>query len=276
MIKNDKITTIIEGCDDVVRRKKKLRLKRVVIAVLFLCIVGFGVYKGTSFIVQSISSLFETKTEPEKVVNEEKEVKTKEYIATVVIDPGHGDWDPGANVKNILEKDIALKTSKAIGAVLEEANIKAVYTRESDVSLSNNKIEDLKKRAAMSAQNNASYFISIHVNSFDESDDVSGFEIYKKNAESESLAKKIGQYIEALNYSKNRGILDGGKSLQVLRDNTVPSVLVEMGYLNNPNDFSYLSDDAKLQKMGEAIAKGIIDEVQDHLLQDSTQNNTNQ
>lgn len=276
MTKNDKITTIIEGCDDVVRTKKKLRLKRVIIAVLFLCIVGFGIYKGTSLIVQSISSLFETKTEPEKVVNEEKEVKPKEYIAIVVIDPGHGDWDPGANVNNVLEKDIALKTSKAIGTVLEEANIKAVYTRESDVSLSNNKIEDLKKRAAMSADNNASYFISIHVNSFEESDDVSGFEIYKKNAESESLAKKIGQYIEALNYSKNRGILDGGKSLQVLRDNTVPSVLVEMGYLNNPNDFSYLSDDAKLQKMGEAIAKGIIDEVQAHLLQDSTQNNTNQ
>lgn len=274
MTKNDKITKIIKGCDVVARRKRKLRMKRVVIAGLLLCMIGVGIYKGTSMIYQSISSLFETKTEEKEVVTEEKEVKPKEYIATVVIDPGHGDWDPGANVKNVLEKDIALKTSKAIGAVLEEANIKAVYTRESDVSLSDNKVEDLKKRAAMSAQNNASYFISIHVNSFDESDDVSGFEIYKKNDESESLAKRIGQYMEALNYSKNRGILDGGKSLQVLRDNTVPSVLVEMGYLNNPNDFSYLSDDSKLQIMGDAIAKGIIDEVQAHLLENSTQNST--
>ena len=105
------------------------------------------------------------------------------------------------------------------------------------------------------------------MNSFDESDEVSGFEIYKKNDESQSLAQNIGKHMETLNYSKKRGIIDGEKSLQVLRDNTVPSVLIEMGYLNNENDYSYLSDDEKLQKMGEAIANGIIDEVQTHLLE---------
>ena len=133
----------------------------------------------------------------------------------------------------------------------------------------------LKKRAATSAENNAHYFVSVHVNSFDESDEVSGFEIYKKNNESDSLAQNIGKHMETLNYSKKRGIIDGGKSLQVLRDNTVPSVLIEMGYLNNKNDYSYLSDNEKLQKLGEAIANGIIDEVQTYLLKDSAQNNTN-
>lgn len=224
--------------------------------------------------IHTISSLLEPEVQQE-VVQEKEEEKVKEYIATVVLDAGHGDWDPGANVNDVLEKDITLTTAKAIGQALEEANIKAIYTRESDVSLSNNKIEDLKKRAATSAENNAHYFVSVHVNSFDESDEVSGFEIYKKNNESESLAQNIGKHMETLNYSKNRGIIDGGKSLQVLRDNTVPSVLIEMGYLNNKNDYSYLSDNEKLQKMGEAIANGIIDEVQTHFLKDSAQNNTN-
>lgn len=273
MTKNDKITTIIKGSDDVVRKKKKLRVERVIIVCVIALVIGFGLYKGITWAFQSITSLL-TPDVQEEVVEPEIE-KPKNYIATVVIDPGHGDWDPGANVGNVLEKDISLTTSKAIEQALDEANIKAVLTRETDISLSDNKIDDLKKRAAKSAENNANYFVSIHVNSFDESDEVSGFEIYKKNDESHSLAQNIGKNIEILNYSKNRGILDGGKSLQVLRDNTVPSVLIELGYLNNDNDYSYLSKDEKLQEMGKAIAKGIIEEVQTHLLDNSTQNNIN-
>lgn len=273
MTKNDKITTIIKGSDDVVRKKKKLRVERVIIVCVVALVIGFGLYKGITWAFQSITSLL-TPDVQEEVVEPEIE-KPKNYIATVVIDPGHGDWDPGANVGNVLEKDISLTTSKAIEQALDEANIKAVLTRETDISLSDNKIDDLKKRAAKSAENNANYFVSIHVNSFDESDEVSGFEIYKKNDESHSLAQNIGKNIETLNYSKNRGILDGGKSLQVLRDNMVPSVLIELGYLNNDNDYSYLSNDEKLQEMGKAIAKGIIEEVQTHLLDNSTQNNIN-
>lgn len=273
MTKNDKITTIIKGSDDVVRKKKKLRVERVIIVCVIALVIGFGLYKGITWAFQSITSLLTPDVQEEVVEPEIK--KPKNYIATVVIDPGHGDWDPGANVGNVLEKDISLTTSKAIEQALDEANIKAVLTRETDISLSDNKIDDLKKRAAKSAENNANYFVSIHVNSFDESDEVSGFEIYKKNDESHSLAQNIGKNIETLNYSKNRGILDGGKSLQVLRDNTVPSVLIELGYLNNDNDYSYLSNDEKLQEMGKAIAKGIIEEVQTHLLDNSTQNNIN-
>ncbi len=273
MTKNDKITTIIKGSDDVVRKKKKSRVERVIIVCVIALVIGFGLYKGITWAFQSITSLL-TPDVQEEVVEPEIE-KPKNYIATVVIDPGHGDWDPGANVGNVLEKDISLTTSKAIEQALDEANIKAVLTRETDISLSDNKIDDLKKRAAKSAENNANYFVSIHVNSFDESDEVSGFEIYKKNDESHSLAQNIGKNIEILNYSKNRGILDGGKSLQVLRDNTVPSVLIELGYLNNDNDYSYLSNDEKLQEMGKAIAKRIIEEVQTHLLDNSTQNNIN-
>lgn len=273
MTKNDKITTIIKGSDDVVRKKKKLRVERVIIVCVIALVIGFGLYKGITWAFQSITSLL-TPDVQEEVVEPEIE-KPKNYIATVVIDPGHGDWDPGANVGNVLEKDISLTTSKAIEQALDEANIKAVLTRETDISLSDNKIDDLKKRAAKSAENNANYFVSVHVNSFDESDEVSGFEIYKKNDESHSLAQNIGKNIETLNYSKNREILDGGKSLQVLRDNMVPSVLIELGYLNNDNDYSYLSNDEKLQEMGKAIAKGIIEEVQTHLLDNSTQNNIN-
>lgn len=229
-------------------------------ALIVVVIFVVGIYKGATWLISYLNK----EVQQETVQNDANEEKPKEYIATVVLDPGHGDWDPGANKGNVYEKDITLTTAKAIGEVLEKENIKAVYTRETDVALSNGKIEDLSKRAQMSAQYQAQYFVSIHVNSYEDSDDVSGFEIYTKNDESKPLATSIGESVEALNYTRNRGLIDGGRSLQVLRDNTVPSILIELGYINNANDYAYLSDDAKLKILGEAIGEGIAKEIKSH------------
>lgn len=88
MTKNDKITTIIKGSDDVVRKKKKLRVERVIIVCVIALVIGFGLYKGITWAFQSITSLL-TPDVQEEVVEPEIE-KPKNYIATVVIDPGHG------------------------------------------------------------------------------------------------------------------------------------------------------------------------------------------
>ena len=110
-----------------VRKKKRIRKDRVIIVCVLALVICFGIYKGTSWMIHTISSLLEPEVQQE-VVQEKEEEKVKEYIATVVLDPGHGDWDPGANVNDVLEKDITLTTAKAIGQALEEATIKAVYT----------------------------------------------------------------------------------------------------------------------------------------------------
>ena len=69
------------------------------------------------FAVDQVSGFF-AKEKPVQV-----EQKEKEYIATVVIDPGHGGYDAGANTKNLFEKDITLTTAKAVGKYLENQNI---------------------------------------------------------------------------------------------------------------------------------------------------------
>lgn len=235
------------------KKKLKLRIDRVVFAIIVAIVILFGVYKGTRFIVDQVLRFF---AKEETVQVEQKE---KEYIATVVIDPGHGGYDAGANTNNLFEKNITLIAAKAAGQYLENQNVKVVYTRTTDTELSDNKQTDLEMRAAMSKTNHANYFVSIHVNDFDKTTNVSGFEVYAKNDESRALATSIGTYIEKLNFSKNRGIQDG-KSLVVLKANTVPSVLVEMGYIKG-KDYAYLSDDGKLEQIGEAIAKGIMDQI---------------
>ena len=93
-----------------VRKKKRIRKDRVIIVCVLALVICFGIYKGASWMIHTISSLLEPEVQQE-VVQEKEEEKVKEYIATVVLDAGHGDWDPGANVNDVLEKDITLTTA---------------------------------------------------------------------------------------------------------------------------------------------------------------------
>lgn len=237
-------------------KRRKLKIGRVVIAIIIAIGICFGIYKGFTYVIHYVNSLFPQTTED---MEEEKESEKEEkiYIGTVVIDPGHGGWDAGANRGDLYEKDITLKISKAIAEEIEKSNIKAVLTRSDDTALANDKISDLQLRCDTSVKNNADYFVSIHVNDHETVPEVSGFEIYIKNEESQSLANNVSQQIETLNYSPYRGFIDG-HILAVLRDNKVPSILIEVGYIEG--DYNYLSDDNKLEKLGQSIGKGIIEQ----------------
>lgn len=235
------------------KKKKRLKWDRVFLAIVIVIAFVFGIYKSCTFIVDKVVSIFEKEKDIEK-----KEEKV--YIATVVIDPGHGGWDAGANKNKLYEKDITLKTAQYIQKELDKKNIKAVLTRTKDEALADNKNDDLLKRAQASQKNNAKYFVSIHVNDYENSTDITGFEVFNKDSNSESLAKMISTQMEELNLTENRGIQDGSK-LIVLKKNTVPSVLIEMGYINS-SDRNYLSDDSQLNRIAQAIAQGIYNEVE--------------
>ena len=217
------------------------------IKILILFLLILGIYKGSIIMIDIMNS----HNKNEDIIEDD----TQEYIATIVIDPGHGSIDGGAVNGDLYEKDLTLKVSKYIQEELESKNIKAILTRDSDERLKKDRKEDLSARAKMSAQVNADYFVSIHVNSFENSHDISGFEVYYRNEESQSLANMIALQLEKLNLSQNRGVLDGS-TLIVLKENTVPSTLIELGYINGP-DYNYLKDDQKLQQLAKAIATGI-------------------
>ncbi len=249
------------------KKKSKLRIDRVIIVLAIVVTLLFGLYKGGQFVVAKITSLFETKEEVPTTQKEPKQPEVK-YNGIVVIDPGHGGEDAGTNKDGVLEKNITLKVAKVVGEELSKNKIKVIYTRTTDVSLNPIKRLDLKMRGAVATDNNADYFVSIHVNAFEESSDISGFELYKKdnndpliNEKSDSLARLIATQVEGLKYSENRGI-QSGKSLSVLRDNAVAGALIELGYLNNPSDYKYLNDSKKLDALGRAIAKGILNQIE--------------
>ncbi len=87
------------------------------IALIIVCLLIFGIYKSASFLISHAINLINDLIAGEKI-------SVKKYRATVIIDPGHGGYDVGANTKNIYEKDITLKTAKYLQKALEKKDIK--------------------------------------------------------------------------------------------------------------------------------------------------------
>lgn len=231
-------------------RKKKLRIDRVILVFIIIILMCLGMYKGTRLVIEIISSMFSNSDFVEEV--------NGPIIGTVILDAGHGENDIGCSNDDIYEKDINLRYVKEIGNYLMKHGVKVEYTRKDDTRLANEQNADLKARCLLGEKYNADYFISIHVNAQESKKDISGFEVYYKNQDEQSynLANNVSNAMEELNYSKNRGIIEG-KSLYVIRNNTVTPILVELGYIKS-EDLDYLTSDYKTKKLSQNIAEGII------------------
>ncbi|MBN2135904.1 MAG: N-acetylmuramoyl-L-alanine amidase [Acidobacteria bacterium] len=213
-------------------------------------------------------------------------------VTTIVIDPGHGGKDPGMVVrKGLYEKDLVLDVAKKLKSILENKKKYQVFlTREKDVYLS------LEERTAMAMQYKADLFISLHMNSY-RKNTLAGLEIYylgfaadrqtealaayensmnqkgmgelqdilrmlvdAKIDESKDFASIIGKSINGIlkrNYNsfKYRGVKQA--PFIVLIGANMPSVLVELGYLSNPDEANRLSTTKYREQMADGLARGI-------------------
>lgn len=167
------------------------------------------------------------------------------YKNIVVLDPGHGGASPGALYNKTYEKTINFKILYEIGKNLFNLNpyeLKVYYTRVTDKDVS------LSDRAAFAKKVGADLFVSLHMNACTSSS-VYGTEVYystsnnKKNASglnSETLAKLfINNICNSLN-TYNRGVRTA--KYTVIHKNTVPAILIELGYMSNKSEFTKLTD----------------------------------
>ncbi|AQY51250.1 hypothetical protein PWEIH_11675 [Listeria weihenstephanensis FSL R9-0317] len=172
--------------------------------------------------------------------------------ATIVIDPGHGGNDPGAKGKNgTVEKKATLKTAKAVAKRLEQSGAKVILTRDSDEYIS------LKERAKIAEKYNADAFISIHFDSLEDTSDtsVNGQTTYYHKNKDQSLADSINASLKSNINSKNRGTRDG--DFYVLRENTQPSVLLELGYLSSTIDEAKMNSNGFREEVANSIYEGL-------------------
>ncbi|AFZ03688.1 N-acetylmuramoyl-L-alanine amidase [Calothrix sp. PCC 6303] len=169
----------------------------------------------------------------------------------VIVDPGHGGKDSGApGLGGLLEKDVVLPIGKRVAAILEQNGINAVITRDADYFV------DLKPRVALAERVNATLFVSIHANSVDRRPDVNGLEVYYYDSGynlAEAVRKSILQSIPTI---KDRGTRKA--RFYVLRKSSMPSILVETGYMSGREDNPRLGTKAYQDQMADAIARGIL------------------
>ena len=169
----------------------------------------------------------------------------------VIIDPGHGGKDSGAiGIGGVQEKNIILPIGKRIAEVLERNGIQVIMTRDSDYFVT------LPGRVTMAQQANADVFVSIHANSAGESrPEVSGLETYHYDS-GLTLAQIVhSKILQSLNV-RDRNVRKA--RFYVLRKTSMPSILVETGFLTGRDDAAKLRTSAYQNQMADAIAQGIL------------------
>lgn len=184
----------------------------------------------------------------------------------ILIDPGHGGIDGGAVASDgTQEKNINLKISLKLKEDLEKLNYKVVMTREEDKGLysdsgtiRNKKVEDLNNRFKMKKETGCDLFISIHLNMFPQSQYYGAQVWYSTVPESKVLGELIQEGLRRdLDPNNKRLAKNAGNSYKILKNDGIPSVIVECGFISNPQECEKLKDDAYQDKIAASITNSI-------------------
>src|ERR1700731_841171 len=168
---------------------------------------------------------------------------------TVVIDAGHGGHDRGGIAgQRVDEKTMNLDVSLRLRSVLQSYGYRVVMTRDSDVFI------PLGTRVAIANSYRNAIFVCIHFNATSRRS-ASGIETYFYSSQSLPLASAIHYYVAGGAPSAHPGARRRG--FYVLRKTTVPSVLVECGFLTNATEANYAQSAAYRQKLAEEIGRGV-------------------
>ena len=184
-------------------------------------------------------------------------------MAKVFLSAGHGGNDPGAVANGLIEKDINLQISFILKDILETQDIHVIMTRDTDKDLSkttaNFKVSDMKERVTLIQENNAALVISIHQNSYTTPEVYGAQCFYHTNStEGKQLAAIIqNQIITSTSQTKIRPI-KGNNDYYLLKHSPVPTVIVECGFLSNPEEEKLLLTEDYQRKIAWAIHLGIL------------------
>lgn len=192
----------------------------------------------------------------------------------VVLDAGHGGMDGGAESSDgTSEKDINLAIAIDLKELLEANGIKVIMTREDDEGLydkSQNaairtlKTQDMKERKRIIDDSGADLTVSIHLNSFTQDSSVKGAQVFYPSDGDDALvegSKQAAEIIQAglnedINTDKKRTEL-GKNDVYLLKNVTGNIIIVECGFLSNPEDASNLKKSEYQGKISETLSEGI-------------------
>lgn len=170
---------------------------------------------------------------------------------TIVLDPGHGGHDSGSvGQQGTLEKDVTLQTVQAIKRELQRrTGAQVVVTREQDETVS------LQQRIDVAGEKSADLYVSVHYDAFD-TGEAEGMTTYYYDDNNWQLANTMHEYLKQSLNMRDRGVHVG--DYMVLRDNSRPSILLELGYISNHDDEKRMKSQAFQEQAAKTIVDGII------------------
>ena len=187
---------------------------------------------------------------------------------TIVLDAGHGGEDGGAVANGVVEKDINLSITNKLGELFKSAGFNVVTTREKDSMLNaegntlrERKVSDMRNRLALFNSNEKNIVISIHQNKFTQ-EKYNGSQIFysPNNENSQKLSEAIRNNIVKLIQPDNtRECKKATNDIYLLYNASVPSVIVECGFISNYEESLKLQDNNYQNKISFAVFSGFLE-----------------
>lgn len=192
--------------------------------------------------------------------------ETENHTVQIIIDPGHGGEDGGASVENSIEKNLNLSISKCIYDIYSVFGYNSRLTRTEDTMLydyyndldnyrGKRKTYDLRNRLRLAEESGAELFVGVHMNKFPQ-EKYKGLQTYY--SPNTSASQKVATVIQS--YSKkylmpenNREIKKATQSIYILNKITIPAVLIECGFLSNPEERALLESSEYQQKIAAVV-----------------------
>lgn len=226
-------------------------IKKNTLIIVSLCLI-------LVFAAVSVSSVY---TFSDKEVKEEK-------IPKIIIDAGHGGADGGAiGCDGTVEKEINLQIAKKLRSLCLLFGYEVIMTRNDDDSICDKnaksirqqKISDIKNRFEIIKNNPDALFVSIHQNIYSSPRYCGAQTFYSKNMESSGiLAEYIQKSVtEMIQPENTREIKMSGTEIYLLYHAQSTAVMVECGFMSNPEEMKKLRDNEYQKKMAFSILCGI-------------------
>lgn len=246
-----------------IKRKRRVKKRRLLILIILLGLIIFAIGKGAMWAGQTVKDMQnkdkEEITTPPKIEHFDLEDEVNKDLGkkyTILIDPGHGGNDKGTmnKSKTVYEKDLAFQIGKRVANKLSKQNdVQVIISRTDD------KYVSLEDRALMANEQGVDALVSIHLNAEGGGSTAHGVETYYRRGavdDSKEFAKTVQKSIKSYVDLRDRGIKED--IYQVLRDSEMPAILIECGFLTNPEETKKLLDTKYQDTLAEGIAQGVL------------------
>lgn len=197
---------------------------------------------------------------------ENRQADMREEKPLVVIDTGHGGFDPGkVGIDGQLEKDINLSIAKKLKAYLEASDVNVVMTRDTDTGLyqsgdSHKKVSDMRRRCDIINEARPDLVVSIHQNSYHQ-EEINGGQVfyYKTSQNGKRLAEILQERFDYVLGEANRRVAKANDNYYLLLHVKEPIVIVECGFLSNRKEAKALESEDYQDRMAWTIHMGVME-----------------